>query len=71
LVKQVRTARLIRVELPSKPEIYSAFGGAVNARELAAGQMVSVWFQECKWPKTGQPVSAYFQVISVDPNDKP
>jgi len=70
-VRRTSTKRLIKVELPDPPEIYSAFGGDISVEELAPGQWASVWFVICKWPKTGTPVAAYFQVYSKNPTDGP
>ncbi len=61
----------MRVRLPVQAEIYTAYGGDVERSTLQPGLTVWVWFKACQWPRTGDPVSAYFQVLSTDPNDKP
>lgn len=71
LVRQNKTGRLVRVHLPSKPEIYTAFGGDAEVNDLTPGQTAKVWFKACVWPKAGEPESAYFQIYSKDPNDRP
>ncbi len=71
VVQQARTRRLVRVRLPDQPEIYSAFGGDGSIQDLAPGQTVWVWFVDCTWPRDKIPVSAYFQIYSRDPKDKP
>jgi hypothetical protein len=70
-IRHAKTGRSVRVRLPEAPEIYSAFGGDVPLSDLASGQTVWVWFTDCKWPKKSQPSSAYFQIYSKDPNDRP
>jgi hypothetical protein len=71
VVRQTSTGRRVRIQLPEKPEIYTAFGGDAGINELTSGQTVSVWFIGCKWPPTANPLSAYFQIYSTNPNDKP
>ena len=71
VVLQATTGRLVKVRLPQPAEIYSAFGGDASLTDLAKGQTVSVWFENCKWPRSGTPVSAYFQIYSKDPHDRP
>ena len=62
LMRQARSGDLIRVRLPEKRDIYTAFGGDGSLVELAPGQRAWVWFKGCKWPKEGIPVSAYIQI---------
>lgn len=71
LVRQNKTGRQVRVHLPSNPEIYTAFGGDASVSDLTPGQTAKVWFKACTWPKAGEPESAYFQIYSKDPNDRP
>ncbi|WP_137732314.1 hypothetical protein [Pseudaquabacterium pictum] len=70
-IRQTSTKRLVTIRLRNKAEIYSAFGGDIDRIELAIGQTVWVWFDNCNWPMTGKPISVYFQVFSKDPKDKP
>ena len=69
-VRQAKTGKLITVILPETPQIFTAFGGDAATTELKPGQIVWVWFVGCRWPSTGKPVSAYFQIYSTDPGDK-
>ncbi len=69
-VQQDKTKRTVRVLLPENSDIYTAFGGDGKVGDLAPGQTAWVWFQECKWPKAGTPISAYFRIYSKDPNDR-
>jgi len=71
LIRQAGTGRIVRVHLPARSSIYTVFGGDGPISELAVGQEAKVWFQACTWPKTGTPVSAYFQIYSKAPNDRP
>lgn len=71
VVSQTGTGKRVVVAFPPKAEIYSAFGGHVAREDLAAGQIVWVWFEGCKWPAAGAPLSTYFQIYSKDPHDKP
>jgi hypothetical protein len=71
VVRQARTGKRIAVRFPDKPEIYTVFGGDAGINELKSGQTAWVWFAGCKWPPAGKPMSAYFQIYSTDPNDKP
>ena len=71
VVSQAKSNKRVFVALPKDPEIYSVFGGDVAREDLAAGQTVWVWFEGCKWPTAGTPTSAYFQIYSRDPHDKP
>jgi hypothetical protein len=71
VVTQAKTNRAVTVVLPSDAEVYTAFGGDAPQGQLRAGQTVWVWFQDCKQPKVGLPTSAYFQIYSADPNDRP
>jgi hypothetical protein len=71
LVRQAKTGRLIAIQLPERPEIYTAFGGDAGIKELRSGQTAWVWFVGCRWPPVGKPLSAYFQIYSTDPNEKP
>jgi hypothetical protein len=71
VLRQAKTGRLVVIRLPEKPEIYTVFGGDAGLNELQAGQTAWVWFVGCKWPPTGKPTSAYFQIYSTDPSDKP
>jgi hypothetical protein len=71
VVRQSKTGKLVAIQLPERPEIYSAFGGDVAINELESGQLAWVWFVGCKWPQTGKLYSAYFQIYSKDPSDRP
>ncbi len=71
VLRQAKTGRLVAIWLPEKPEIYTVFGGDAGVKDLQAGQTAWVWFVGCKWPPTGKPTSAYFQIYSADPSDKP
>ena len=71
VVRQAKTGRPIAIRLPEKPEIYTSFGGDAGINELKSGQTAWVWFVGCKWPPTGTPLSAYFQIYSTDTKDKP
>jgi hypothetical protein len=62
---------MVTIRLPERPKIYTAFGGDAGIGELKSGQTARVWFVGCKWPPTGKPQSAYFQISSTNPNDKP
>ena len=70
-ITQAKTHRTVTVLLPSDAEVYTVFGGDIPQNELRVGQTAWVWFQDCKQPKAGLPISAYFQIYSMDPNDKP
>jgi hypothetical protein len=71
VLREAKTGRLVEIRMPEKPSIYSVFGGDAGLNELQPGQTAWVWFVGCKWPPTGKPTSAYFQIYSTDPNDKP
>lgn len=71
VVRQAKTGNLVTVTLPEAPEIYTAFGGYTARTELRPGQTAWIWFVGCRWPPAGKPVSAYFQIYSTDPSDKP
>ena len=71
MLRQAKTGRLVAIRLPEKPEIYTVFGGDAGVNELQPGQTAWVWFVACKWPPTGKPTSAYFQIYSANPSDKP
>jgi hypothetical protein len=64
-------ARIVQVHLPTGAAIYTAFGGDGDLNDLVVGQRAKVWFQACKWPRTGVPVAAYFQIYSKDPGERP
>jgi len=70
-IRQATTGQVVPVRIPKNPEIYSAFGGDGEVTDLAPGQTVQVWFNNCVWPRKGVPISAYFQFYSKDPNDRP
>jgi hypothetical protein len=71
VLRRAKTGRLVAIRLPEKPAIYTVFGGDVVVNELQAGQTAWVWLVGCRWPPTGKPTSAYFQIYSADPIDKP
>jgi hypothetical protein len=71
VVKADRSNRHVIISRPAEGLIYSAFGGDLSNTELVAGQTVWIWYKECKAPKSGRPVPAYFQVYSKDLKDKP
>lgn len=71
VVTRKDSGKRVTVLLPPNPEIYSAFGGDVSISDLAKGQTVWVWLRGCKLPTSGDAVSAYFQIFSRDPKDKP
>jgi hypothetical protein len=70
-ISQAKTGKLVRIVLPSHQKVFSAFGGDGSPSDLAPGQTVWVWLVGCKWPAAGRATSAYFQVYSTDPNDRP
>jgi hypothetical protein len=71
VVRPINTNKRVTVVLPRSATVYTAFGGDVPKNQLRTGQTAWVWFQNCKPPKTGLPVAAYFQIYSTDPNDQP
>lgn len=71
VIAQAKTGKIVRVLLPTNSKVFTAFGGDASPSELILGQTVWVWFLGCKWPSTAPATSAYFQVYSMDPNDRP
>jgi hypothetical protein len=65
------TKRRVSVRVPQDKPIFSAFGGDDHPSELRVGQKAWVWFVGCKHVGKEVPVSAYFQIYSKDPNDRP
>ncbi len=61
----------ISVRVPHNKPIYTAFGGDGDSGELRVGQKVWVWYVGCKRGNKPIPESAYFQIFSKDPNDRP
>jgi hypothetical protein len=70
-IRSLRTKKEVLVRVPMNKPIYSAFGGDDDPRELRPGQRAWVWFVDCKRGKQAIPESAYFQIYSKDPNDRP
>ena len=56
----------VQVRLAAATELFTAYGGGIELKELAAGQYASVWFEKCAMPKHGAPVAAVVQVCSLD-----
>jgi hypothetical protein len=70
-IRQEKTNRTVEVEVDPGDSIYTAFGGNATVSELTKGQVVWVWYKDCKQPLTGKPVSAYFRIYSTEPKDRP
>jgi hypothetical protein len=71
VIRSLRTKKEVAVRVPMNKPIYSAFGGDDDPRELRVGQRAWVWFVDCKRGTQTVPLSAYFQIYSKDPNDRP
>jgi hypothetical protein len=71
VVRSLRTKKEVPVRVPMNKPIYSAFGGDDDPRELRPGQRAWVWFVDCRRGTMAIPESAYFQIYSKDPNDRP
>ena len=70
-IQDARSHRPVSVRLPPALPIYTAFGGDDSQDKLVAGQLASVWYEHCRRGKESTPVAAYFQIYSLDPNDRP
>lgn len=55
----------VRIVVASDTELFTVYGGGVDAEELAPGQHVLVWFDGCALPKHAEPRAAVLQVCSL------
>ena len=70
VIRQAGRDKLVKVRVPEAAKTYTAFGNAAALAELGKEQTVWVWFQKCRWPKKGTPVSAYFQTYASAPTSQ-
>ncbi len=74
IVRAVPGQVMLKVDGKSKPvrivvapdtELFTVYGGGIDAAELAPGQHVLVWFDGCALPKHTEPKAAVLQICSL------
>lgn len=65
-----KTKKLEQAFVSKTEEIFSVYGGFGSLADLKPEMQVWVWFENCKRPREGIPVAAYFQFFSTDPTDR-
>lgn len=65
MVKVAGKSKPVRIVVAPDTELFTVYGGGVDAEELAPGQHVLVWFDGCALPKHAEPRAAVLQVCSL------
>lgn len=55
----------VRIVVAPDTELFTVYGGGIDAEDLAPGQRVLVWFDGCALPKHAEPRAAVLQVCSL------
>lgn len=55
----------VRIVIASDTELFTVYGGGIDAEDLVPGQHVLVWFEACAVPKRAEPKAAVVQLCSL------
>lgn len=55
----------VRIVIASDTELFTLYGGGIDAEDLAPRQHVMVWFEGCVVPKHAESKAAVVQVCSL------
>lgn len=65
MVKVAGKSKPVRIVVAPHTELFTVYGGGIDAEDLAPGQHVLVWFDGCALPKHAKPRAAVLQVCSL------
>jgi hypothetical protein len=69
-VKNGKTGASEHVSVSQISEIFSVYGGDDHLAAITPKLQVWIWFKDCKRSSKGPQNAAYFQIFSIDPNDR-
>lgn len=71
LVRKKGNAKPLRILVHPSTDLFTVYGGGLDAPQLRSGQHVLIWFKDCAAPKRGTPVAAVLEVCSLAPEPCP
>lgn len=65
MIKVDGNSKPVRIVVAPDTELFTVYGGGIDAEDLAPGQHVLVWFDDCVLPKHAEPRAVVLQVCSL------